>query len=239
MQQGDAFVSEERYTPAQKAYSDAIQVTAPATNDLLILWNKRAVAFMKQRKYTEALKDCVAAIGLAHDNMKIKTINSPLMKKISTTIEEQLIKALFCKAQILEITKKYKAAILVYEDILPVNPSYKEKVAECISRCKKQIPDPVKELRERERKLKEEEAQRLAKEQQINEKISSWIGGREWDFKALVCSLEMILWPEVYVKNSSLNSSSSPKDFKKLYFKVIAKVHPDKVKKTRKIIIVL
>ncbi len=65
----------------------------------------------------------------------------------------------------------------------------------------------------------------------IDAKLAAWRTGKETNIRALLASLDMVLWEEVLkdVKLSGLHELVTPAQVKKGYVKAIAKVHPDKV----------
>lgn len=87
----------------------------------------------------------------------------------------------------------------------------------------------VKEMRDREKKKEAEEAERLMKEDQVNARISAWKAGKERNLRALLSSLESILWSGVQWKPVASSDIIDAKKCKVTYMKAIAKVHPDKV----------
>lgn len=65
----------------------------------------------------------------------------------------------------------------------------------------------------------------------IDAKLAAWRTGKEANIRALLASLDMVLWEDILrdVKLSGLHELVTPVQVKKGYMKVIAKVHPDKV----------
>ena len=67
----------------------------------------------------------------------------------------------------------------------------------------------------------------------VDARISAWKNGRETNIRALLASLDMVLWDEILsggVKVNGLGELVTNAQVKKGYVKAIAKVHPDKVK---------
>lgn len=87
----------------------------------------------------------------------------------------------------------------------------------------------VQEMRDREKKREAEETERLLKEDQVNAHISVWKTGKDKNLRALLGSLELILWPGVQWKGVQMSELLEPRKCKVTYMKAIAKVHPDKV----------
>ncbi|KAI8884621.1 hypothetical protein K501DRAFT_217284 [Backusella circina FSU 941] len=87
----------------------------------------------------------------------------------------------------------------------------------------------VKEMREREKKKEKEEMERLEKQDKVDAQIVSWRMGKERNLRALLSSLDSILWPGVQWKSVTMTDLLEPKRCKITYMKAIAKVHPDKL----------
>ncbi len=57
----------------------------------------------------------------------------------------------------------------------------------------------------------------------------AWKGGKETNIRALIASLENVLWPELGWKKVGMNELVMENQVKIRYVRAIAKVHPDKV----------
>ena len=70
----------------------------------------------------------------------------------------------------------------------------------------------------------------------VDARISAWKNGKETNIRALLASLDMVLWDEILsggVKVNGLGELVTNVQVKKGYMRAIAKVHPDKVKLNR------
>jgi len=63
----------------------------------------------------------------------------------------------------------------------------------------------------------------------VDARILAWKGGKETNIRALVASLETVLWPELGWVKVGMHELVTPSQVKIRYTKAIAKVHPDKV----------
>ncbi|KAL0953016.1 hypothetical protein HGRIS_007220 [Hohenbuehelia grisea] len=63
----------------------------------------------------------------------------------------------------------------------------------------------------------------------IDSKLMAWKGGKETNIRALIASLDTVLWEEVGWKKVGMGELVSPNQVKVRYVRAIAKVHPDKV----------
>lgn len=74
-----------------------------------------------------------------------------------------------------------------------------------------------------------EEAERVAKNDVVNARITAWKAGKEQNLRALLATLDTLLWPGAQWRGAQMSELIDPKRCKVIYMKAIAKVHPDKV----------
>jgi hypothetical protein len=65
----------------------------------------------------------------------------------------------------------------------------------------------------------------------VDVKVGAWKGGKEQNIRALVASLENVLWPGLNWQKVGMHELVTPNQVKIRYTKAIAKLHPDKVRK--------
>jgi hypothetical protein len=83
--------------------------------------------------------------------------------------------------------------------------------------------------------IKAQEEEDLAKHQlkdTVDGKLIAWKGGKETNIRALLASLDTVLWPELGMQPIEMKDLVTPGQVKIRYVKAIAKVHPDKVRLT-------
>lgn len=81
--------------------------------------------------------------------------------------------------------------------------------------------------RDRQNQIEQEERHRLA--ETLNDGIKRWAAGKEGNLRALLSSLQYVLWPECGWEPVSLTDLITSVSVKKVYFKATLCVHPDKV----------
>ncbi|BEI82576.1 hypothetical protein CcaverHIS002_0304440 [Cutaneotrichosporon cavernicola] len=86
----------------------------------------------------------------------------------------------------------------------------------------------VSELRAAAAAAEAEDEQRAALKDGIDAKLSTWRTGKETNIRALLASLDLVLWPEVVLK-VGMHELVTDKQVKIKYMKVIARLHPDKL----------
>ncbi|KAJ7644384.1 hypothetical protein FB45DRAFT_824546 [Roridomyces roridus] len=77
-----------------------------------------------------------------------------------------------------------------------------------------------------------QEEEDLAKHQLkdvVDGKLMAWKGGKEANIRALLASLDTVLWPELGLQVSGMKDLVTPSQVKIRYVKAIAKLHPDKL----------
>ncbi|CAI2185206.1 9315_t:CDS:2 [Funneliformis geosporum] len=87
----------------------------------------------------------------------------------------------------------------------------------------------VAKLRDQTRQQEFEDAEKLRLKDQVDQKILQWKGGKETNIRALISSLDIVLWDGVGWKKIGLHELVTPSQVKVRYMKAIAKVHPDKL----------
>ena len=63
----------------------------------------------------------------------------------------------------------------------------------------------------------------------VDNKVSAWYNGKESNLRALLTSLDLILWPEAGWKKVNMAELVHSSKVKIVYMRAVAKVHPDKV----------
>ncbi|PPR01885.1 hypothetical protein CVT24_001354 [Panaeolus cyanescens] len=81
------------------------------------------------------------------------------------------------------------------------------------------------------RQAEEEDNQKHALKDVVDAKLAAWRTGKETNIRALLASLDLVLWEELLkgVKVGGLSELVMPAQVKKGYMKAIARVHPDKL----------
>ncbi|KAH8551906.1 hypothetical protein BGW37DRAFT_492848 [Umbelopsis sp. PMI_123] len=91
----------------------------------------------------------------------------------------------------------------------------------------------VKQMRAKAAQQDAEEEQRLKVVDDIDRRLLAWKSGKEKNLRALLASVDTVLWPEASWKGANMSELIDPKRCKITYMKAIAKVHPDKVSRNQ------
>ena len=98
----------------------------------------------------------------------------------------------------------------------------------------RRVPTPPSEALNRVREANEaaeaEDQERHELKDAIEARLMAWKGGKETNIRALIASLETVLWPEVGWQKVGMHELVTPAQVKIRYTKAIAKLHPDKVR---------
>ncbi|KDQ63933.1 hypothetical protein JAAARDRAFT_27601 [Jaapia argillacea MUCL 33604] len=109
-------------------------------------------------------------------------------------------------------------------------PKLKEK-AESISRSLAPTPpsSALSALRTATSAAEAEDTLRHSLKDSVDAKILAWKGGKEGNVRALIASLDMVLWKELGWVKVGMHELVSEGQVKGRYVRAIAKVHPDKL----------
>lgn len=88
----------------------------------------------------------------------------------------------------------------------------------------------VSKLREANAAAERADDERFALADSVEAKVNAWKGGKPDNLRALLASLDTVLWPEAGWKKVGMAELVLPNKVKIQYMKGISKVHPDKVR---------
>jgi hypothetical protein len=92
-----------------------------------------------------------------------------------------------------------------------------------------QSQEAVRKLREANALADKTDDEKFALSDQVEAKVTAWKGGKADNLRALLGSLDTVLWVEAGWKKVNMSDLIMPNKVKIVYMKAIAKVHPDKV----------
>ena len=97
---------------------------------------------------------------------------------------------------------------------------------------RRDIPPPgeaVQKLQEAAAAQEAEDSLKADLKDSVDARIMAWKSGKENNLRALIASLENVLWPELGWVKVGMHELVTPSQVKIRYTKAVAKVHPDKV----------
>jgi hypothetical protein len=89
--------------------------------------------------------------------------------------------------------------------------------------------EAVKKLREANAAAEKADDEKFALTDQVDAKLLAWKGTKADNLRALLGSMDKVLWPEAGWTKVGMQDLVMPTRVKIVYMKAIAKVHPDKV----------
>ncbi|KAF2140409.1 uncharacterized protein K452DRAFT_230493 [Aplosporella prunicola CBS 121167] len=89
--------------------------------------------------------------------------------------------------------------------------------------------EAVKKLREANAAAEKADDEKFALTDAVDAKLIAWKGSKADNLRALLGSLDTVLWPEAGWKKVGMADLVMPNKVKIIYMKAIAKVHPDKI----------
>jgi tetratricopeptide (TPR) repeat protein len=96
------------------------------------------------------------------------------------------------------------------------------------------VPTPPSEALNRVREANEtaeaEDQEKHELKDSVDARLVAWKGGKESNIRALIASLDTVLWPELGWQKVGMHELVTPAQVKIRYTKAIAKLHPDKVR---------
>lgn len=163
-------------------------------------------------------------------------------------------KLMLKKAESLEHLEKWSESKLAYETLIkngessktvmegknrcnkvlnPQTEKPKLKNASKISQNKPNVTSTASEKLQRVKQFgdqkKREEEEKFHLHDKVESKLEAWRRGNEDNIRALICSLDKILWPELNWKPVALTDLVMDNKVKINYMKAVAKTHPDKI----------
>jgi hypothetical protein len=90
--------------------------------------------------------------------------------------------------------------------------------------------EAVARLKQANQDAESEEHARLELKDSVDSRLATWKNGKETNLRALVASLDTVLWPELGWQKVGMAELVTPNQVKIRYTKAIAKLHPDKVR---------
>ena len=87
----------------------------------------------------------------------------------------------------------------------------------------------LENLRKANEAAEAEDQQRHELKDGVDAKLLAWKAGKEANIRALLASLDMVLWPELGIAKLGMADLVSGAQVKGKYLRVIARLHPDKV----------
>lgn len=179
-------------------------------DSLVKAWKRRAESLEGREKWDEARKDWerVAGAGWAPSNLRGDGVRG----------------AGRCR--------KMVAAEKSAQDPAPPPPKPKPVARPPVRRGPTPPSQAAVNLKKANAAAAAEDDQKHQLKDTVDAKLLAWKGGKESNIRALIASLDTVLWPELGLQKTSIAELVTPAQVKIRYTKAIAKLHPDKVSTT-------
>lgn len=173
-------------------------------------------------------------------------------------LRDALGKALSRRARALEADERWREAMQDYEalikggDALSRPAGGHKLVADGLARCRKMLsPEPkpkpapalskpraqvttsgaaAARVREANAAAAAEENAKLDLKDSVDARVTRWRTGKEQNLRALLASLDAVLWPELGWQTVGMQELITDSQLKVRYMRAISKLHPDKVR---------
>ncbi|TID30377.1 hypothetical protein CANINC_001079 [Pichia inconspicua] len=172
------------------------------------------------------------------DGKSLKSFWSKLVLKKAESLEflerwneskiayETLIKNGECSKTIMDGKNRCNKVLNPQKNVKPRNNNSQSEVNRKSASTASEKLQRVKEFGDQK---KREENEKFQLHDKVEAKLESWRKGNEDNIRALICSLDTILWPELNWKPIKLTDLVMDNKVKINYMKAVAKTHPDKI----------
>ncbi|KAJ3130942.1 hypothetical protein HK100_007141 [Physocladia obscura] len=257
-ERGNDLFKAGQYAAADEAYSVAILTLPVDDGDLIALRNNRAAARLKIGDYVGVITDCDAVQAIdARDPKSLlrraaawegrERWNEALRDYESLMRLDSSIKGV---TEGLARSRKGVAEfsgdgtgvfagrasaggenLWISDGLAPrttplANQSNKPISAKAQAAVEKAVDAVRTQINVQER----EDEEKFQAKEAVEAKIENWKRGKDQNIRALLSSLDSVLWAELEWKTIGLSELITPQQVKIKYMKAVAKVHPDKLK---------
>ena len=256
---GNAHFKRGDYSAAHASYSTALSHLPQNHPITIILLTNRALTSLKVGEPKTAIVAADSAMKLAGpakgegEVVDLGTGDQP------KPMREYYGKALMRKAEALEQMERWTDAASVWREAVEsghggatsiqgraraeraANPSTKPPIARKAASVPARRPAPISQknsaaavqaLRAANAAAEKADDEKFALADSVDAKLTAWKGSKADNLRALLGSLDIVLWPEAGWKKISMADLVLPNKVKIQYMKGIAKVHPDKIPTT-------
>ncbi|KAK6356877.1 hypothetical protein TWF718_001217 [Orbilia javanica] len=245
------------YPSALTHYSSSLSPIPPSHPLHYLILTNRAIVHIKLGDSKAALEDCDAVItGIGSSKGVGETFD--MGDGTTKDLKETWSKAITRKAEALEHLERWSDAAGVWSLALE-NGVGGASASAGKARCEKalapkappkpraapakkpaprpqpskpvaaQVTQAVKRLKDANEAAERADAEKLALHDSVEARLLAWKGGKETNLRALIASLDTVLWDGSGWKKVGMHELVMPNKVKIAYMKGIAKVHPDKI----------
>ncbi|CAK5269891.1 unnamed protein product, partial [Mycena citricolor] len=244
-----------QYGAAQSAYTLAVEALPVGHLLLVPLLVGRAAARLKEGDFRGVEVDVVTLENIASEGGRSFGAERVTVEGQSIDIGSAVLEAWKRRAEALEGREKWEDAGKDWERVAGAPWAQKGDRDEAVrgaGRCRKMLAPPppkpkpampavtktavssspseaVTKFREGVAAQEEEDLEKHHLKDTVDAKLIAWKGGKETNIRALLASLDNVLWPELGLQASGMKDLVTPGQVKVRYMKAISKLHPDKL----------
>ena len=253
---GTAHFKRGDYSAAHQSYAAALSHLPPSHPIAIVLLTNHALTALKIGEPKTAISDTDRAMtligALKGESETIDLRNGEVPKPM----REFYGKALMRKAEGLEQMERWKNAAAVWKEAVESGHGGATSIQGRIRAQNAASPQPVRQkptkkaepkrsalndlggrssaaavnrLRAANAAAEKADVEKFALADSVGTKLLAWRGGKADNLRALLGSLDTVLWPEAGWKKIGMADLVVPGKVKVQYMRGIAKVHPDKV----------
>ncbi|KAH6893156.1 hypothetical protein B0T10DRAFT_267024 [Thelonectria olida] len=256
--QGTSHFKRGDYAAAHASYSSSLSAI-PSTHPLVIvLLTNRALTALKTGEPKQAVDDADTAlklIGSGNGQGEVVAVRTETGQDESRDMKDLYGKALSRKAEALEQMERWADAGAVWQicveggvgganaikgrqrcqTALTPKPAPKPAAAKprprpaAASLAPQKDSEAVTRLREANAAAAKEDDEKFALSERVDAKIGAWRDGKRDNLRALLGSLDNVLWANSGWKKVGMHELVMANKVKINYMKAIAKTHPDKI----------
>ncbi|KAJ3331475.1 hypothetical protein HDU76_003081 [Blyttiomyces sp. JEL0837] len=234
-----------QYGDAEECYSAAVNSMPSEDWRIIPLLNNRASARLKTGNYNGAIADCNQVQELNSKDTKSllrrATAYEAIEKWKDALSDYETLSRLESTPAVLQALARCRKAVQGGESSAMANDAFaqpKPAIRTPPSQAarpppasvKKAVDKAVENLRQQNLQSEQEENEKFESKENVDRLIEKWRAGKENNLRALLSSLDSILWKDLGWVTINLSELITPQQVKVKYMKAVAKVHPDKLK---------
>ncbi|KAM0452230.1 hypothetical protein ACHAPV_008743 [Trichoderma viride] len=257
--QGTTHFKRGDFAAAHASYSSSLSSVPTTHPLMIILLTNRALTALKTGEPKQAVADADEAlkiIGPGNGQGETVAVKNEAGQGESRDMKELYGKALSRKAEALEQMERWADAGTVWkqcveagvggptavkgrqrcQDALAPKPKAAPRPAakprpqpSAASRAPQKDSEAVTRLREANQAAAKEDDEKFALADKVDAKVSAWRDGKRENLRALLASMDSVLWENSGWKKVGLHELVMANKVKISYMKAIAKTHPDKL----------
>ncbi|KAJ6466327.1 hypothetical protein C8R45DRAFT_877019 [Mycena sanguinolenta] len=248
-----------QYGAALSAYTLAVDALPAGHVLVVPLLNMRALARLKEGDFRGVEADAAAVEGIAAFGGRSFGVERVVAEGTQVEMGEAVLEAWKRRAEALEGREKWDDAGRDWERVAGLawaKQADRDEGVRGAGRCRKMVTPveaapaapkpkpkpkvvpkagsqpPSEAVTKFRKEIKAQEEEDLAKHQlkdTVDGKLITWKGGKETNIRALLASLDIVLWPELGLQPAGMKDLVTPGQVKIRYMKAIGKLHPDKL----------